>query len=135
MIYFLQAEDSEDGRIKIGHTSDYHGRLNGLSAEYGKLKLLGVMDGSRLVEKALHLQFVDSRIDPRREWFRPTKDLLDFIEANSTLSVPRQKTMIKISEDTAGALYALAGSIQMETRKPTSLDDALQWLLKHRNQP
>lgn len=130
MIYFLQAENSEDDRIKIGHTSDYRGRLSGLSAEYGRLNLLGVMEGSRKVEKALHLQFINSRIDPRREWFRPTKDLLDFIEANTTLSVPKQKTMIKIHGETLGALYALAGSIQMETRKQTSLDDAIQWLLK-----
>lgn len=43
-----------------------------------RLELLGVYNGA--IEKKLHRQFKKSRLRPRSEFFRPTKQLLELIK-------------------------------------------------------
>lgn len=77
MIYFIQ--DGRDGTIKIGTSRNPWERLAALTvASPGKMTILAVMDGDRLVERALHKQFAPLRVSG--EWFRDEPDLLSFID-------------------------------------------------------
>lgn len=84
MIYFLQRAD---GAIKIGTTTQYHARLYALSLEFGKLNLLGLMDGDRSTERQIHRMFPDTRIEGS-EWFLESNELLEYIRLNTHLSLP-----------------------------------------------
>lgn len=133
MIYFLRRIES-DGAIKIGFTSSFKFREYALSREHGKLELLGMLEGGRKEEQALHRQFTSARITPRGEWFRATEELLTFIKNDTVLDLPKSVTetrvMVNVSDDTKGALYALAGRLQMNTGRRMTLDDALIWLFE-----
>lgn len=64
--------------IKIGITNDLVRRLQSLEAQCPyPLTVLGVIAGSRRLEKALHLMFVEDK--HRSEWFRATKQLHGYI--------------------------------------------------------
>src|SRR5260370_6500722 len=81
MIYFIQHRD--DLYVKIGSTANLAARLAQLRERYSvdSLLLLGVMDGTKEVERALHHQY--KHLWRCGEWFRPGEDLLTFIEENA----------------------------------------------------
>jgi len=84
MIYFIQ--DTATNKIKIGVSQKPMERLAGLqTACVGKLILIGVMDGARQEEIALHEQFTQHR----GEWFDPTTDLLTYIRTNAITAFDR----------------------------------------------
>lgn len=100
IVYFAQRAD---GDIKIGWTDNVHNRIPALRSKHGALNLLGVIDGGRDVEKALHTRFAEYRRPTGKhngllaiynEWFSPAKALTDFIEAEARpLSLKRQTSM------------------------------------------
>lgn len=86
MIYFVQEEGG--GAIKIGFTSgDMDARLRGLQTGCSrKLHVLATIeDGSMADEKALHEMFAEHRVFG--EWFKPHKDVLDYLSEISVLAV------------------------------------------------
>lgn len=88
LIYFLEAQrnwllvsgvETGVGLVKIGTTIRLADRLKQVAAEIGhEPKALGVMDGDRSEEQAIHRRFSQSRVF--REWFKPSQSLKDFIE-------------------------------------------------------
>jgi hypothetical protein len=74
-VYF--ARDS-DGRIKIGVTTDVERRLGELQrAIKGPVELLGVIDGDRGTEAALHALLASDRLEG--EWFKPSDAVISAI--------------------------------------------------------
>jgi hypothetical protein len=84
MIYFVQSKCVEEF-IKIGHAGSRcqpNNRFTTMQANTPHaLWVLGVMDGDRAVESALHSRFAFARY--RAEWFWPDSELLDFIHDNT----------------------------------------------------
>jgi hypothetical protein len=74
MIYFAERSD---GLIKIGKAKDYRRRVGQLQSQYGRLKILGLVQGDYSEERKLHKQFTGIRITG--EWFSADKSLLQFI--------------------------------------------------------
>jgi hypothetical protein len=77
MIYFIQAGD--DGLIKIGYAADVDQSLK--TWQEGSpvpLKLLASLNGSLEAEAYLHAKF--SRLRQHGKWFKPSKEIFDFIE-------------------------------------------------------
>ncbi len=80
LVYFARVND--DGPVKIGFSFNLRERIYSLRAEFGRgLNIIGVIDGDRKIEKALHKQF--SGIALGREWFQPTADLLQYISCHA----------------------------------------------------
>jgi hypothetical protein len=93
MIYFIQ--DTETRRIKIGVSAEPNQRLRQLqTAHAAELKLIAVMDGSRIEEQALHQLFTRKR----GEWFEPTHDLLAFIREKTVSISPIVNKRQRVSE-------------------------------------
>lgn len=79
MIYFALIK----GMVKIGCTSDMWHRIRKLKYETGeKPKILGVMDGDRKAEAAMHKRFKEHLIQGR-EWFSACDEIMQFIAANT----------------------------------------------------
>lgn len=78
-VYFIQGIDG--GPIKIGMTTDLKRRL--YDFQHGspvKLVVLAVLKGGgEMREASIHRRFQRSRL--HGEWFEPTSELLDLIEA------------------------------------------------------
>ena len=83
-VYFW--EELDTGNIKIGYTSGpFDKRERSMKGNNSSpVRLRGWMPGTKQHERALHITFAGYRIFPNREWFRPNKQLFDFIKANST---------------------------------------------------
>ena len=94
MVYFIAAENDA---VKIGYVGwDVWGRLRSLgNSHYRELRLLGVMEGGRELERSLHARFADERI--RHEWFRPSPRLLEFIERSADQPEPRTPRRPKLT--------------------------------------
>lgn len=85
VIYFVLRSD---GLIKIGTTTDLRRRMWKLRSEHrGSVDVLRTMPGSYSLEHDLHQKFLNDKVrltdqNVRRsmEVFRPSSDLMDFIE-------------------------------------------------------
>lgn len=72
--------DINDDLIKVGTTAHLKKRLRALYSRKGhKYKVLGLMQGSFNTEYAVHQRFKEHLV-MGREWFRPHKDIFDFME-------------------------------------------------------
>jgi len=80
VVYFIQQENTE-GLIKIGFTSkSVEKRLKSLkTATPYNLKVLKTIDGGEDKEKQMHERFKKHRVNPKSEWFYPSRELLTFI--------------------------------------------------------
>ena len=79
IVYFIQGETSKF--IKIGHAGNAKNRLKGFqTGSSEELALLRSIPGGKALETELHQRFAHLRIRKRNEWFRPGKELLDYIE-------------------------------------------------------
>ena len=80
-IYFI----TEGHYIKIGYTTQkIEKRIKQLNTgAVQKILLLGWMYGNKAKEKELHIKFAQSRVRYNGEWFKPTENLLDFINENN----------------------------------------------------
>ena len=77
MIYFIQC--GENGPIKIGQSDNPKERLEQLqTGSPYKLKLLWVYKGDQFTEQEIQDKFTLLHI--RGEWFKPSKDIFNFIE-------------------------------------------------------
>ena len=81
-VYFIQQECS-DGLIKIGYTSrGVKSRVAALSTGIPyKLTVLKTIEGDLRKEAELHTKFKEDRVNPNREWFYPSNELLEFIDS------------------------------------------------------
>lgn len=78
-VYFVQV--GESGPIKIGTATDVARRIQSIQcAHHEPVKVLGVMEGGLKKERDMHGKFAESRI--RGEWFKPTSDIIEFVESN-----------------------------------------------------
>lgn len=127
MIYFLRSKKT--GLIKIGTTKDYQTRLYQLTAEFGPLELLGVMDGSYEKEGTLHHRFKKHRRNHVKgtEWFNPVPQLLDFIQQHTHKNVPtaRRVKVVKVDEDISIFMSLLKSKLGTKTES-----EALRLALK-----
>lgn len=125
MIYFLRRAD---GAIKIGTTRKYYTRQSSLTRQFGKLELLGVMEGNREQEQEIHERFAHIRLNNKHntEWFQPRPELLDYIAENTSHEVRTARDVnLKLSDKT----YLLLKSFQNEqfakTGKKLTNDSAI----------
>ena len=83
MIYFI----TDTINIKIGYTKNsIEKRLQQLQTSCSnKLYILGWIEGDIELEKELHKKFSSSRIRYNGEWFKPTDDLLEYININNKI--------------------------------------------------
>lgn len=87
-VYFMQREC--DGLIKIGTTVNLPARAMSLRMEYGRMRVLGVIDGEERMESKIHNLFSAYRIrgykSPtrqfRHELFKPHEALVEYIKFN-----------------------------------------------------
>ncbi len=81
VVYFIR--DRHSGLIKIGCSCNEWKRLRTLqTAHGGELWLMATCPGGREREQLLHSRFAASRV--RGEWFRPSADVLGFIDERGT---------------------------------------------------
>lgn len=81
-LYFIR-EKGADGYVKIGRTDNVQSRLKQLqSGNARRLELVRVLPGQGPTEEVWHALFANDRIKGG-EWFRPTRRLLDAIEAGA----------------------------------------------------
>jgi hypothetical protein len=79
MIYFIQEQPA--GAIKIGCAGNPQRRLYNLqTGNHRRLRILGVIDGGREHEIALHRLFKRAGYG---EWFRPSPALMAYIKENA----------------------------------------------------
>ena len=92
MIYFI----TDKQNIKIGYTKNsVKKRLKQLQTSCPEqLYILGWIDGDLETESFLHKKFSKSRIRYNGEWFRPTEDLISYINEHN-----RQEHIHVIYED------------------------------------
>ena len=147
MIYFLQHK--ETGLIKIGVTKDLDARLLTLRVAYGELELLGLIAGFEGEENELHTQFRDLNVRRAlrgREWFKPEKKLIEYINKYASMDKPLpigtrkryspmpakavKTTQIRVSDDTQKLIFMLAAELQMKTGKKISCDLALRSIIE-----
>ena len=74
-VYFIQGEVTK--LIKIGYTNNVQKRLKALQQSEELTLLKQIDEVTRAYETELHQRF--SHLCARGEWFRPKKELLDFI--------------------------------------------------------
>lgn len=93
MIYFI----TDRNNIKIGYTKGkIEKRLKQLQTSCSEqLYILGWIEGDMNIEKQLHIKFGSSRIRHNGEWFKPTQDLLDYINLNNQ----KENTYVDIVDD------------------------------------
>lgn len=80
MIYFIYDPDSS--LIKIGKAVDVQKRMNAFLTSNPNLQLLGTKDGYTEEEADLHQRF--AQVKAVREWFWPSKALLDEVKKTAT---------------------------------------------------
>lgn len=99
MIYFIQS--GQDGAIKIGYTNgDPSSRLKALqTATPSELRLLHYIPGTLNFEASLHAKFNNESLG--REWFRPSKELMDYIESQKLAGDLLSKTPLRVAEGLA----------------------------------
>lgn len=73
MIYLAQRRDTI---VKIGYTANPQQRLATLRSLHGDLKFIGLMEGDKADERAMHRLFSGVRVE--REWFRFVPSMLGF---------------------------------------------------------
>jgi hypothetical protein len=80
-VYFIEALGKDE--IKIGTTGDDpRKRLATFqTANAAQLAVLGAIPGNHNTERELHARFADLRIDSRREWFRATPELREYVSS------------------------------------------------------
>lgn len=84
-LYFVQA--GTNGPIKIGVAIDPARRVASLQIGHPEaLRILKVIAGTSKHETQLHLRFWKSHL--RGEWFKPTRDLLAYIETATDFDTP-----------------------------------------------
>ena len=86
--YFIQHTGDLAGPIKIGRARSVHHRMRDARDFPFGIRLVGCMLGDH--EKQLHQHFKEYRIqhggfDKGREWFHPTRELLQFIQDHAAM--------------------------------------------------
>lgn len=138
MLYFLK--HPETGLIKIGTTVSYKSRLSDLIRQYGDLELLGIMTGSYEDEKRLHEQFAHLRSHELdgREWFKPEKELLSYINKHTSMNLPlpldgerigKRYVNLMVSDVNHATLVILKKKFNVQR-----MDDVLTFLLQQHDQ-
>lgn len=80
MIYFIRGKES--GNIKIGFSINPEKRKSNLqTAHYEELEFIGIMNGSLEDESKIKEFFSEFKI--RGEWYRPVKEVLDYVKENA----------------------------------------------------
>lgn len=94
-VYFIRHK----GLIKIGYSADIDSRLSVMRAMYSKCEILGIIEGDKKKESALHAQFISYRcihrsgIPYRTDWFNDNEELLTFIRTHASDAAPIVKAL------------------------------------------
>lgn len=128
MIYFLQRDN---GDIKIGTTRWTKARISSLQAKHGKLRVLGVMEGSYDLEKEIHKHFAEFRIG-RSEWFRPVVEIHKYIARHADPNIPEDEPttqVLRLHKNTHKALRMFGAEFTVKTGHKLTDEEALIKLL------
>lgn len=109
-VYFLQ-EEGKDAAIKIGTTArSPKDRVNDLqSGNWRKFTVIGAIPGGYALEQKLHKKFASSLLGG--EWYRPTPELLAFIEG-ANLAAPGFDLLEERIEDLVKHVAWLAEEVE-----------------------
>jgi mRNA-degrading endonuclease HigB of HigAB toxin-antitoxin module len=108
MIYFIRGKQS--GNIKIGYSIHPSQRKANLqTAHYEDLEFVGIMDGSFEDESKLKERFVKFNI--RGEWYRPVKEILDFIEQHK---LPNKNIVTELGNEEYRIIFIEPVKLTME---------------------
>jgi len=98
VIYFIEVERKKNSPIKIGWTDKLQQRLISLqTASPEHLSIVATMLGGLAKEAELHARFSELRI--RGEWFRPDKELVEFIKSEAQPYVPPSRKRWPVAPD------------------------------------
>jgi len=122
MIYFAYSHKIE--QIKIGTSRHIRVRLSTLGKEFGRLKLLGYMEGDRVEEKQLHQRFKEFNSGLKKEWFFDVPQIREYIAQNTSMTIPPwSKTMVTLNRLSASRLEYMA--YVMNKPMSETLDDLI----------
>ena len=123
LVYFIQSSGRQQ-LIKIGHTTNLPQRLSALRTIHVEpLEVLFTFPGKKNVERELHKQFVSACITG--EWFRPTPELLAYIEerkGQNGAPGPAKLVLVPASRESEPAPEAEAARA---TERPRGRDERL----------
>lgn len=134
MIYFIQENEPDRHRVKIGYTSkdDVGQRLRELqTASPTPLRVLGVMEGERAREAIIHSLFSGLRLVG--EWFEPTVLMYDFVREFGEFMIANTD---RLTIPTAGPTNHLIIEIKQLLKKGARLEKnssgyyRLRWQVK-----
>lgn len=111
MIYFMQHQETK--LIKIGLTIDLAQRHYVLEGKYGKLYILGVLEGGQMYEWWHHCCFRHANVRgvlEGVEWFEPVHELLWHIHAHTELPVFFEPEVLQALEQ-----YATRNGVDINT--------------------
>ena len=129
MIYFVQRENTD---IKIGTTEKIHQRLDQLIAQYGELKVLGLMLGGPTEERRLHSRFYIYRTEgmKKREWFYAAPAIEQFIAENAKIRLPDYESGIRLSIESSRMVYAFCYQHLLDTGENITANEAIELMVK-----
>lgn len=110
MIYFIRSE-MRGGEIKIGTSQNVGVRINTQRERYPDIEILGIHEGGREVEQALHERFSAYRRPGRNnEWFEPSDEIYQYINENArpyVYRLPRKTINVGVYSETKRVLECL----------------------------
>jgi hypothetical protein len=105
VIYFME----RNGLIKIGFSESPHVRASHLRSN-----LIGCINGTRLLERQLHVRFGNFRV--KGEWFKDALELREFISGSKCFIPERPNSMIGVNPEKA-LLEKIRAEAKREHRK------------------
>jgi len=124
MIYFIRAGD--DGPVKIGVSENATQRVADLrTANPAKLSVIRLIEGGRLQERALHMEFRNLRI--QGEWFKFDPRMLEIDPSDIDITPPTPMPYTRLGE----CLKILGWSVRYFARVRLKCDPAIvsRWAL------
>jgi phage replication O-like protein O len=113
-IYYARAAK----RLKIGYSRDPWSRVANMRTSRPEIELIAVEPGGRELERERHAQFAEWRLDDKREWFRWSPAIADFIRSFSSPTGARNKDDKAQSNDESRAPTEDDRHVPDESRVP-----------------
>lgn len=128
-VYFIRSR--KDGLIKIGFSTDAVRRIGEFEGGASKYEMIGVIEGDRKTEAALHRRFYNHR--NHGEWFNPHSDIMEFVKRTSTAPTKKAREMSKDWSRLVRVLQTISDN-DLADKCGVSLKTAQNWK-SGRNEP
>ncbi len=141
LVYFVQRGDNA---IKIGKSVDLAARMWFLERDFGKLKILGVVDGYTELERTLHQTFCahllevqptyisrEKRLTESHEWFQSAPELMDYIRTHARPYTLQKRSALSITDPYARtALVMFQGELYRGGHGRMSMEETFVQFIK-----